>query len=226
MTITANGKTYEVTEKGIKTIDREIAASRISSELNKQEIDYCKRENIDPSVLRSYADATANGERYRNIMLPAAVAAEYDRHIKAAIDKKREKEENSIRVWLSSCGWGDYSPVTVTIDRRDSPTEWLSAAREAFIDEHDVDHPNQSDKDLMDKIMQEVSKFDEKKDRIRKEDDRIEELKALAASTGEKQLLRSYMADCNDPKEECSTDFVSVYVMPDGSTSCSRQHTW
>lgn len=47
-----------------------------------------------------------------------------------------------------------------------------------------------------------------------------------AKATGEKQVLRSYTASCNDPHEECSTDAVTVYAMPDGSTKTERQHTW
>jgi len=47
-----------------------------------------------------------------------------------------------------------------------------------------------------------------------------------AKETGEKQVLRSYATDCNDPKEECSTDIITVYAMPDGSTKTDRTHTW
>jgi hypothetical protein len=47
-----------------------------------------------------------------------------------------------------------------------------------------------------------------------------------AKTTGERQVLRSYIADCNDPKEECSTDIVTVYAMPDGTTKTVRNHTW
>ena len=47
-----------------------------------------------------------------------------------------------------------------------------------------------------------------------------------AAITGQPVVLQSYATDCNDPKEECSTDIVTVYAMPDGTTKTTRQHTW
>jgi hypothetical protein len=49
---------------------------------------------------------------------------------------------------------------------------------------------------------------------------------AEAKRTGEKVLLRSWMADCNDPREECSLDHVTEYAMPDGTTEIMRYHTW
>jgi hypothetical protein len=48
----------------------------------------------------------------------------------------------------------------------------------------------------------------------------------LAKETGEPQLLSSYMADCDDPEEQCSLDSVSILAMPDGTTKRKRQHTW
>ena len=47
-----------------------------------------------------------------------------------------------------------------------------------------------------------------------------------AKAIGKPVLIKSYMAECNDPREECSTDVVSIYAMPDGSRSTERQHTW
>lgn len=39
-------------------------------------------------------------------------------------------------------------------------------------------------------------------------------------------ILDQYTAECNDPREECSLDNVTVYAMPDGSTKITRSHTW
>lgn len=47
-----------------------------------------------------------------------------------------------------------------------------------------------------------------------------------AHRTGHKQVLDSYTDECNDPREECSVDNVTVYAMPDGSTKTVRSHTW
>jgi hypothetical protein len=47
-----------------------------------------------------------------------------------------------------------------------------------------------------------------------------------AKETGKPVELERYTTDCNDPREECSTDIVTVWAMPDGSTKTTRQHTW
>lgn len=47
-----------------------------------------------------------------------------------------------------------------------------------------------------------------------------------ARETGKPVLLKQWPAECNDPHEECSTDIVSQYAMPDGSAKKVRRHTW
>jgi glycerophosphoryl diester phosphodiesterase len=49
---------------------------------------------------------------------------------------------------------------------------------------------------------------------------------AEAKETGKPVLLKKWMEGCNDPQEECSTDIVYMYAMPDGTTQVKRQHTW
>jgi len=49
---------------------------------------------------------------------------------------------------------------------------------------------------------------------------------AEARRTGQRVELRSWMDDCNDPREQCSLDHVTEYAMPDGTTKIVRQHTW
>jgi len=56
--------------------------------------------------------------------------------------------------------------------------------------------------------------------------DRVAAIFDTAKATGEKQELKRYMTDCNDPHEECSTDVVTVWAMPDGSEKTTRMHTW
>jgi len=47
-----------------------------------------------------------------------------------------------------------------------------------------------------------------------------------AQQTGERQILDKYSDECNDPREECDIDTVTVYAMPDGTTETVRSHTW
>lgn len=49
---------------------------------------------------------------------------------------------------------------------------------------------------------------------------------AEARETGQRVELRSWMAGCNDPREECSMDHVTEYAMPDGTIRRVRRHTW
>lgn len=46
------------------------------------------------------------------------------------------------------------------------------------------------------------------------------------AKTDGPQVVSHYTAPCNDPKEECSLDYVYVYVDAEGKYSKERFHTW
>lgn len=63
----------------------------------------------------------------------------------------------------------------------------------------------------------------EKENRYNK---KIAELLEKAKETGEAQLISQIDVDCNDPKLECSTDIISYYAMPDGTTKETRIHTY
>jgi hypothetical protein len=47
-----------------------------------------------------------------------------------------------------------------------------------------------------------------------------------ARNLGNPVVLYQYATWCNDRREECSTDIVTVWAMPDGSTKTERKHTW
>lgn len=47
-----------------------------------------------------------------------------------------------------------------------------------------------------------------------------------ARETGEPQIIESYPVECEDPREECDTDIVTIYAMPDGTTKRTQNHTW
>jgi len=48
----------------------------------------------------------------------------------------------------------------------------------------------------------------------------------LARGFGKPVKIESWTADCNDPREQCSTDIVTIYAMPDGTRKQTREHTW
>lgn len=49
---------------------------------------------------------------------------------------------------------------------------------------------------------------------------------AEAKQTGLPVVLDSYMDDCDGSDDECSTDSVVVYAMPDGTKKIKRKHTF
>jgi len=75
---------------------------------------------------------------------------------------EEEAAKYIISVYLSSRGWGDYSPVTVDIDTRKPEAEWIAEARHALDREHDVDEKNMTDDDILSKINAVIKERDEK----------------------------------------------------------------
>ncbi len=64
------------------------------------------------------------------------------------------------------------------------------------------------------------------KEKAKREEERRQAIFAKAKETGKKQVLNEWTEDCSDPREECNTDIITVWAMPDGSTKTTRQHTW
>jgi len=233
MTLEINGKTYNIDKGGIKTSALTITSTRESLPIeSRYHLKQLEEAKLDASALRLYDSALVDGKPtgHNTVYVPSEVAVEYDKYISAtnalAYEQKKEKERNTIGVTLSTRGWGDYDSVAITIDRRDNADTWLIAAKAAFVGKTDVDEPNQSDDDLIAKINVAVSAFDRNRETAESEEMRVAELKKRASATGDKQLLKSYIDDCTDDGEECSTDIVYVYAMPDGTTMLVRQHTW
>jgi len=71
-------------------------------------------------------------------------------------------------------------------------------------------------KDTHDKEVEQEQEYNEK----------VEYLIENARRTGEKQLISQGTVPCNDPREECSTDIIAYWAMPDGTTKETRNHTW
>jgi len=68
---------------------------------------------------------------------------------------------------------------------------------------------------------------EEKEKRITKmEEEKRKSVFSTAKVTGEKQILKTYSIECQDKNEECSTDFVTLFALPDGTTEKTCNHTW
>lgn len=66
---------------------------------------------------------------------------------------KSAEAAKQVRIYLSSRGWGDYSPCEWVGDITRPDAEILEECRRALTTEYDVDQFNQSDAEIMDKII-------------------------------------------------------------------------
>ena len=130
------------------------------------------------------------------------------------------------RVYLSSCGWGDFSPVTWDGDLSLADDAIILACRGELDRGIDVDLPNPSDDEILEKVNKERGAAVMRLAVSAAREKRLKKIRQLARETGEAQVLRSYMSECDDPEEQCSLDYVTVLAMPDGTTKTNRQHTW
>ena len=71
-----------------------------------------------------------------------------------------------------------------------------------------------------------TEKYQAKVEREIAKEERINEAKEEARATGKNVEIDRYTVDCNDPKEECSTDIITVYVTPEGKIETTRTHTY
>jgi len=79
----------------------------------------------------------------------------------AAYEVKLETERNTVKVYLSSRGWGDYSPAEIYVDVRNvDEAGWLEAARKA-LSQPDTDL-KLTDDDILAKVYEEIAKKEAK----------------------------------------------------------------
>lgn len=72
----------------------------------------------------------------------------------------------------------------------------------------------------------EEQRLNEQKEKNQKEKERIDNIFKKAKISGKRQLLEKFVTECDNPKEECNTDIICKYAMPDGSTTTTINHTW
>lgn len=89
-----------------------------------------------------------------------------------------------------------------------------------YLTKEDVEKIVQADKEI------ELRKLEEERLEKENEEKEIQAIFAKAKETGVKQVLYRGMVPCNDKKEECSCDVITVFAMPDGTEKKERQHTW
>ena len=89
---------------------------------------------------------------------PAKVEADRKAAEKAA--EKAAKDAKTVTIYLSSRGWGDYSSCEWRGDITRPDAEILAECKDLLSTEHDVDRPDQSDKELLDMITKAREKWE------------------------------------------------------------------
>lgn len=77
---------------------------------------------------------------------------DYDARMAPIRKAEAELKAKTVRIYLSSRGWGDYSPVEWLGDITRPDAEIISECKQRLAAAYDVDHPNQSDDELLAKI--------------------------------------------------------------------------
>ena len=79
----------------------------------------------------------------------------------------QEKARNILTVYLSSRGWGDFSPVVWSGNVDTADAEIVRQSQELLASEHDVDQPNQTEEQILAKIAHARKERDAKKDELK-----------------------------------------------------------
>lgn len=131
-------------------------------------------------------------------------------------EKKAEREaKEKATVTFLVIGWESHE---VSVDTRYDVDEQIRNIASYYSE----DMTYESAKKAYEKA---IEKEAEKIEQKAKAESEKEAIFATAKATGEKQVLRKYMDECDGTAYECSYDAVTVYAMPDGSTAQTRTHT-
>ena len=164
--------------------------------------------------LRVYGKPTAAELAELKENKPAIIA-----HITAEREAKVKKEaaDEAAKVRFYSCGWESHQIIIDT--RKNIESQLKSYAKNYASDGLTIER-------LTEDYDNEIARREKEEADKKAENERKQAVFATAKATGEKQKLLDYMDECNDPREECSQDYVIVWAMPDGTTKKERSHCW
>lgn len=121
-------------------------------------------------------------------------------------------------VWFYVSGWESHE---VSVDTREDIDYQLKKIAERYA--HDGITFESAKKSYELKVERTAKAAEEKASGRARETEIIEE----AVRTGEKKVIRKYMAECDGSEgDECSQDAITVWAMPDGSIEKTRVHTF
>jgi hypothetical protein len=87
----------------------------------------------------------------------AGTDEEWEKHpgclqAKKDFEAMTKRDAKRVTIILSTRGWGDYSPLKVEIDISRPDCEIIADCRKALEEGHDVDHCDQSDEEILEKV--------------------------------------------------------------------------
>ena len=135
------------------------------------------------------------------------------------IAKILNKDEEIEQIAINS-----YQPNPEGNNWREEYLTWFRAAANKKEAPGHGTIPNQIIKEKITNII--IEKTTKENNSKQAEEIRVNNLFEIAKQTGKEQLINKWMEDCNDPKEECSTDLCCLWAMPNGSKKTTRNHTW
>jgi hypothetical protein len=213
---------YIVKLTGAKLVDMTVAVETVDAEpveINKYEIvkiirKYHLSVNFKNQIIGDFETygTPANEEIEFVKANKEAFIAEIKAIEKEENDRLQEKwrieKESKVKFYVVG-----YEAHQVSIDKRLPLEKQFKSIAEKY----------ENDGITVDIVKTDYEKASAAKIKKQADEDKIFE---TAKSTGKKQLIRSYMTDCNDPKADCSSDYVSVWAMPDGTVKTERTHTY
>ena len=132
-------------------------------------------------------------------------------------DEKAEREATekaTFEFWIT--GWESHQ---VSVDTRKDINEQLEEIANYYRNDTTIDLVKES-------YNKAINDTKEKATKASKAEAETEAIFAAAKATGQKQILKKYIDDCDGSVRECSTDSVTIYAMPDGTTTETRIHTF
>lgn len=134
--------------------------------------------------------------------------------------RKEEAEKKAAEITFLSTGWESHY---ITVDTRKDIDEQLRRMADRYSNDCTYESLKEDYEMATGKKLEKEAKAEAAKT---EKEEKIEAAKAEAKATGEKVAIKRWTENCNDPKEDCETDIVTLWAMPDGTTKTTRTHTW
>ena len=227
------GITYKIGCKTIKGMDFTIRSERseVSPDVQVRVSATVLGTKVDTEIFRHISEYQghpgihAGYVKENKIFL--AVNEDEEQKIEDFFGLVQEEEEDRRAHWmeinLGVCFHTDYSSHWWRGDDR-TPLEQIIKEGSAMLTCcHKEETTEESVRKAYDSFMQ---RREERKTRQEKRENKEQAAFARAKESGQKQKIRGYSVECDDPHEECDLDIVTEWAMPDGSVKTTRHHTW